>query len=142
HRQLRVGDARASLVADLQRQRLGVAQVDPARVDQREAAAVPLALELLAVARHTRALVHHRLARAREAVDERGLAHVRIADHRDLHGPSMPRASASTRCTTASTSRPLVSSVTAPGAARSGLYARVESRASRSVSSAVTVATS
>src|SRR2546427_5635038 len=52
------------------------------------------------------------LFRSRQAVYERGLAHVRIANHRDLHGASMPRASSSTRCTTSSSVRSLVSSVT------------------------------
>ncbi len=48
-------------------------------------AAVPLAGDLLAVARDPGALVHDRLARAGQAVDERGLADVGIADDRDLH---------------------------------------------------------
>ena len=48
-------------------------------------APVPLAVELLAVARDPRALVHDRLTGAREAVDQRGLAHVGIADDGDLH---------------------------------------------------------
>ena len=92
HRDLRVGHARPRLVADRAGERILVLEVDAAGVDQREAAPVPLAVELLAVARHARALVHDRLAGAREAVDQRGLADVRIADDGDLHQASMTAA--------------------------------------------------
>ena len=133
HGHLRVGDARARLLADRARERVLVLEVDAAGVDQREAASVPLALELLAVARDARALVDDRLAGAREAVDQRGLAHVGIADDGDLHRASMTVggrpgspawatrralqqspgarcASATIRATTSSTLSPVVSS--------------------------------
>ena len=55
-------------------------------------AAVPVRLDLLAVARDPGTLVHDRLARLREAVDERRLADVRVPDDGDLHRPSsVPR---------------------------------------------------
>ena len=69
--------------------------VDAARVDQQEAPAVPLGLDLLAVARDARLLVHDGLARAGQAVDERRLADVRVADDGDLgqgHQRSLPLA--------------------------------------------------
>ena len=118
-------------------------EVHPAGVDQLELAPVPLAVELLAVARDARALVHDRLARAREAVDQRGLAHVRIADDGDLHAGQYDRAGAGrltdgpsrqARCAARARrcarrpprrSRPVVSSVTAPGAGRRGLCSRL-----------------
>ena len=58
-------------------------EVDAAGVDEREAAAVPVGLELLAVAREAGLLVDDRLARFRQAVDQRRLADVRVADDRD-----------------------------------------------------------
>ena len=82
----RVGDPGAGLIADRAGQWVDVLEVDAAGVDEREAAPVPLAGKLLAIARDAGAFVHDRLTRAREAVDERGLAHVRIADDGDLHG--------------------------------------------------------
>ena len=60
-------------------------------------APVPVGRELLAVARDARALVHDRLARLREAVDERGLADVRDSRRRR---PSSPISSASTTSVT------------------------------------------
>ena len=50
HRDVGVGERLAHLVADRDRQRIGVLEVDAAGVDQREAAAVPVGGELLAVA--------------------------------------------------------------------------------------------
>ena len=58
-------------------------EVHAAGVHQREADSVPVGVDLLAVARHAGVLVHDRLARAGQAVHERRLADVRIADHRD-----------------------------------------------------------
>ena len=90
-------------------------------------AAVPLGRELLAVARDPRALVHDRLARLRQAVDERGLADVRVADDRDLHHvrAPWPRPRAPTiRSTTSSSVRPVVSTATASGAGASGPCSR------------------
>ena len=80
-----VGERRARLVLDRDGERVLVVEVDAAGVDQRERAPVPLGLELLAVARDPGPLVHDRLARLREPVDERRLADVRVADDRDLH---------------------------------------------------------
>ena len=85
---LGVGDRLARLVLDRDGERVLVVEVHAAGVDQRQPAAVPLGGELLAVARDARALVDDRLARLREAVDERGLADVRVADDRDLHRSS------------------------------------------------------
>jgi hypothetical protein len=86
----RLGETRLRLLADRARERVLVAEVHATRVDQLERAPVPLALHLVAVARHPRALVHDRLARAAQAVDQRGLAHIRIADDGDLqHWASM-----------------------------------------------------
>ena len=84
HRHLRFGEARARLLADRAGQRILVAEVHAAGVDQRERASVPLALDLVAVARHPGALVHDGGARPAQAVDQRGLAHVGIADDGDL----------------------------------------------------------
>src|SRR5208283_3155168 len=154
HGDPRIGQPRARLLTDRAGERVLVLEVHPAGVDQLELAPVPLAVELLAVARDPRALVHDRLARSRETVDQRGLAHVRIAEDCDLHRASMParrrrpgqrgdaapRASAATRATTSSTVKPVVSSTTAPGAARNGLCSRAASRSSRSACSASTTA--
>src|SRR6185295_15640019 len=57
--------------------------VDTARVDQQEVLPVPVGEELLAIARHARCLVHDGLPGLGQAVDERRLAHVRVADDRD-----------------------------------------------------------
>ncbi len=84
HRHLRLSEACARLLADRAGQRVLVVEVHPAGVDQLEAPPVPLALHLVAVARHPRALVHDRLTRAAQAVDERGLAHVGVANDGDL----------------------------------------------------------
>ena len=54
HRGLRVGERGPRLVADRARDRVGVARVHAAGVDEREAAPVPLACDLLAVARDAR----------------------------------------------------------------------------------------
>ena len=85
-------------------------EVDAAGVDQRQPAAVPLGAELLAVARDAGALVHDRLARLGEPVDERGLADVRVADDGDLHRSSRAStASVANWPTTSSSVRPVVS---------------------------------
>ena len=76
-------DRLARLVCDRAGDLGVVGDVDPARVDHEEAAAVPLDLELLAVARDARRLVHDRRARLGQPVDERRLADVREADDRD-----------------------------------------------------------
>lgn len=55
----------------------------PARVDEREAARVPLRLVRHTVARDARSVLHDRLATAEDAVDESALAHVRAADDRE-----------------------------------------------------------
>ena len=92
NRELGVRKRRPRLLAYRARERVALAQVDATGVDQLELQAVPFAGELLAVARDPRTPVHDGLARTREAVDERGLPHVRIADDRDLHGASMEEA--------------------------------------------------
>ena len=57
--------------------------IDAAGVDQQEPLAGPVADELLAVAGRAARLVDDRGARRGEAVDQRGLADVRVADDRD-----------------------------------------------------------
>ena len=52
-------------------------------VDDDELAAVPLGVELLAIARDAGLLLDDRVAPPDKAVDEGGLAHVRAADDRD-----------------------------------------------------------
>ena len=118
-RDLGVGQRGARLVLDRDGERVVVAEVDAAGVDQRERAAVPVGLELLAVARDARALVHDRLARLREPVDQRRLADVRVADDGDLHA-SISRASTTSVkiwSSTASRSSSVVSTGTASLAA-------------------------
>ena len=113
-----------------------VVEVDAAGVDQREAPPVPVGRELLAVARDARALVHDRLARLREAVDERGLADVRIADDGDLHRPALLRLAGERRRsapTTSSSVRPVVSRAIASGRARAARARAPRSRSSRSL---------
>ena len=114
-RDLRVGQRGARLVLDRDRQRIVVVEVHAAGVDQREAAPVPVGRELLAVARDPGALVHDRLAALREAVDERRLADVRIADDRDLHASTSLASTASVTIwsTTSSSVSPVVSTGTA-----------------------------
>ena len=132
-RDLGVGDRLARLVLDRDGQRVLVVEVDAAGVDQRAAAAVPLGRELLAVARDARPLVDDRLARLGEAVDERGLADVGIADDGDLHRSSRAStASMTTWATTSSSVRPVVSIGTASGAGSRTVRAPVASRRSRS----------
>ena len=67
----------------------------------------------------------------RQAVDERGLADVGVADDRDLHGVLAPT-SPTMRATTSSMLRPVVSTSTASGAATIGECSRPASRSSRS----------
>ncbi len=86
HGHVGVGDARAGLLLDLARELVLILEVDAARIDQRQLAPVPVGRELLAVAGHPRAFVDDRLPGLGEAVDQRGLSDVRIADDRDLHG--------------------------------------------------------
>ena len=120
-RDVGVGQRLAHLVPDRDGERVGVLEVDAAGVDQRERPAVPVGRELLAVARDPRTLVHDRLARLREAVDERGLADVRIADDGDLPHVAISFASTASVTiwsTTSSSVSPVVSTGTASGAAR------------------------
>ena len=133
-RDLGVGDRLARLVLDADRERVVVLEVDAAGVDQRQPAAVPLGRELLAVARDPRPLVDDRLARLREAVDERRLADVGIADDGDFHDSSRASTTSVTTCATTSSSvRPVVSTGTASGA---GAWTERSSLASRSSRSA------
>ena len=78
-----LGDRGARLLRDLAGDRMRVDDVDAAGVDQQEVEPVPLRDQLLAVARRALRLVHHRLARRGEPVDQRRLADVREADDRD-----------------------------------------------------------
>ena len=78
-----LGDGRLRLLGDRARDRIRAGDVDAARVDQQEPLAVPLADELLPVARDAGRLVHDRRARLGQAVDERRLADVREADDGD-----------------------------------------------------------
>jgi hypothetical protein len=68
------------LLRDLTGDRRVVGDVDAPRVDEEEAPPVPLAHDLLTVARYPRGLEDHRLPGRREPVHERRLAHVREAD--------------------------------------------------------------
>ena len=86
HRHVGVGQRGLHLVVHGAGQLGPVVQVDPAGVDQRQRAAVPVGVQLLAVAGDAGALVHDRLARLGEPVDQRGLSDVGISDDRDLHG--------------------------------------------------------
>ena len=129
HRDVGVVERGLGLLADRAGERVDVGVVDAAGVDEREAAPVPLRGDLVAVAGDPRALVHDGLARAAQAVDERGLADVRIADDRDL--PHRARASPTIRSTTSSIDRPVVSSSSAPSATASGEASRELSRSSR-----------
>ena len=122
-RDLRVGERGLGLVADRAGDRVGVLVVHAAGVDQREAPAVPLRGDLLAIARDPGALVDDRLARVRQAVDERGLADVRIADDRDLHRTACTRRAICS--TTSSTLSPVVSTRSASAAGCSGECSRV-----------------
>ena len=118
-REVGVLERRQRLAADLLGHLVLAGEVHAARVDQREADSVPVGVDLLAVARDARLLVHHGLARAGEPVHERRLADVRIADDRDGWG-RLIAAPASTRSTIARPPRrrePVVSSSTASGAA-------------------------
>ncbi len=76
-------DGLARLVRDRPRERCRIGDVDAAGVDEQEPFRVPLADELLAVARDAGCLVDDRRARAAEPVHERRLADVREADDRD-----------------------------------------------------------
>ena len=63
-----------------------VREVDASGVDEPELRPRPLAQELLAVAGDSGRLVDDRRARLAQSVDERRLAHVRVADDRDRSG--------------------------------------------------------
>ena len=63
--------------------------LQPARVNDHEAAAVPLGDGVDAVTRRPRAILHHGLALADDAVEERALAHVRAADEATIGSPSI-----------------------------------------------------
>ncbi len=79
-------DGRAGLGGDVAPEGAGVRLVHAARVDHAERDAVPVAEELLPVARHAGRLVHHGGAALRQPVDERRLADVREADDRHRSG--------------------------------------------------------
>ena len=71
------------LVADGLLESVLVAHLDTARIDQREVNAIPIRLMVGAVARYAAHFVHDRVLRTRDAVDERGFAHIRSADYGD-----------------------------------------------------------
>ena len=83
-RELGLRQRRPGLAADRLGQVARLGRVHAAGVHQRKDAAVPVGLDLLAIPGDPRLLVDHGLAAPAEAVDERRLAHVRIADYRDL----------------------------------------------------------
>ena len=83
---LGVADRGAHLLVHEARELTGILEVDSTGVDQRERDCVPVGLDLVAVAGDAGQLVHDRLSRTGQAVDQRGLADVRITDDRDLHG--------------------------------------------------------
>ena len=78
-----LADRELGLADDLALERAVVARIHPAGVDQCEERAAPLHDHALAVARHAGLGMHHRLARRRQAVDERRLAGIRLAHDRD-----------------------------------------------------------
>ena len=78
-----LADRELGLARDLALEGAIVARVDAARVDQREQVSAPLHDQLLAVARDARLGVHDGLACRGQAVDERRLAGIRLADDRD-----------------------------------------------------------
>ena len=88
HGDVGFGQRLTRLLLDLPGQVVALIQVDTAGVDQRQGTPVPLGVELLAVACDARKLVHDRLPRLGEAVDQRRLADVRVSDDCDLHGRS------------------------------------------------------
>ena len=71
------------LRADGALERVVVAHLDAARVDEREMDAVPIGLVIGAVTRDAAHLVDDGLVGLRYAVDEGGLADVRASHHRD-----------------------------------------------------------
>ena len=71
HHGVRLRQRGTDLFADLGPELGAVFQVNAAGIDQRQRPAVPLGGQLLAVAGHAGALVHDRLPRLGEAVDER-----------------------------------------------------------------------
>jgi len=81
HVGLRQGHVR--LHADLLDQRVFVAEQNPARVHQREAAAVPFRLRVQPIPRDAGAILDHCDAPPDDAVEERALADVRTADDHD-----------------------------------------------------------
>jgi hypothetical protein len=88
HRRVGVGQGSPGLILDLASQGVAVVQVHAAGVDQGQRAAVPLRAQLLAITCDPRLLVHDRLARLGQAIDQRGLADIGIPDDRNLHGAS------------------------------------------------------
>ena len=83
-------DGSARLRRDVPPEGAGVRLVDAPRVDQAERDAVPVAQQLLAVARHARRLVHDGGPALGQSVDERRLADVREAHDRDGAGAADP----------------------------------------------------
>ena len=82
-RHVGLGEGGARLLRDLLGHHRLAAEVDAARVDEAEGLAVPLDVDVLAVARHARFGVHHGVAAAGEAIAQRRLADVRVADDGD-----------------------------------------------------------
>ncbi len=84
-------DRGARLPGDLRTEDVRRLVVDPARVDQEEVDTVPLAEQLLAVARDAGRLVHDGRPRLGQAVDQGRLADVREADDGDGAGDAVRR---------------------------------------------------
>ena len=82
-RHVGLGEGRTCLGGDLVGHHRLPAEIDTAGIDEAEELAVPLDVDVLAVARDTGLGVDDRIAAARQAVAERGLAHVRVADDGD-----------------------------------------------------------
>jgi hypothetical protein len=101
HGKIGLLDRDQRLAADLLGHLVLTREVDAAGVDQREVQPVPVRVDLLAVARDAGLLVHDRGARAAQAVDERRLADVGVADYRHPRAPHRARSTSSTmRATT------------------------------------------
>ena len=99
------GDGALDLLADVAGERSVFSGVVAAGVDEQQAVARPLHLDLFAVARDARRLVHHGGSRAGEAVHKGGFAGVRRTDdgddgecfHPDSLANASPRDPATTR---------------------------------------------
>ena len=74
---------RPRLISDLFRHQRLASKINTTRINETEALAVPLDIDVLAIACHTGLRMHDGIATTRKPVAERRLADVRIADHGD-----------------------------------------------------------